>query len=1610
MSSRRGLGRDEKDLKVEEKLPLLENLYKSHVRGEHDQTLSVETLLDALLVLYDECCNSAFKKEKTILAFVESAKPVVDRVTRLRLSLDDFDTLEIIGRGAFGEVKVVKMKSSGKVFALKVLNKWEMLKRHQTACFREERDILVFGPQEWITTLHYAFQDKDNLYLVMDYYVGGDVLTLLSKYEDHLPEQMAKFYACEMVLAIDAIHQMGYVHRDIKPDNVLIDKDGHIRLADFGSCLKMNSDGMVVCTTAVGTPDYISPEILTAMEDGKGVYGCECDWWSLGICIYEMLFGETPFYAESLIETYGRIMQHKTRFQFPKSVDFEEASNDAKDLIKSLICDPKRRLGRNGIDDFKKHAFFQGMDWDNIRNAKPPYIPEYSSPTDTRNFDPIEDDETSTRHHYTDPMPTNKMTALTVHLPFVGFTFTHNSKISDNPPRPLAASADSAETGDAIDSSLKDENCRLLAEMESLKKQATTSTSSLALGKGTDAEMQSKLRTMERTSKSLKSEKGILQEEITSLRAQVSEKDKDLRGVKGQLQEVQDDVMKITTKLSDVRSQKIKFSRLAREKGEEIEEMLAKVDTLRKSNKELERNRRVLAADLEESSLETEQLAKQHKKTQLTIQGLEEEVRSMKNNKRRSIGLDTEDYKEEIAKLQAGLEDKEAEHAEAMRGLHTKHSSEIQKNKALLAASEATNTDLQKENDDIQLRLSRSRNRSVLEINQGLQEATETFEREKLTLMEQNKQLRAEVDRVNSEKEALASSRQDQEAELRELRQNKELLTQWERQIADIIQWVTEEKDARAYLKSVAKKLAEDVDNLKSSASTLGKQQKQEWVERRTLKRDKGELLDLQLQLKNEIEAKGHIQEQLSQVTSQLAEMETRIMQSDTDVVNLKEERAKLLTKLEQMKMGPAPARTDSTSHFFHQKTPELHRHGSTTSNAIARASTAARESVHELIVRTFDTPTKCDTCTSVMFGLVRQGLVCKNCQMNCHVHCKDKAVPTCPLPPGQAKLPFGIDVHHGVGTACEGWIKIPKPGGVRRGWQRAYAIVCDFKVFLHEPSNEDIHTPAPASTHIFDIRDQNFEVSKVTSHDVIHAGPKLIPSIFKICCHQQGCMGLRSEVLILTENEAEKDRWITTLKELQKATKQSPNQMTPVIGCREMYTTQQLEILKNTLSAAIATPERILLGDKDGLYMLDISDDGLYQFSDKEIKKVLQIMVIKEEGLIALLAGSKRPWLRLIPMSVLDSGELKNQTIKLVETEGASRFIYNSLGRTIYLCVAVKTRVIIYEISSSQKNKCEKKKEVTVPFQAQSLQMFNEKLCVGYQSGFSLFHVYNDEKPQLLVHTDDLTLGFIRLNNLPAVHTVEIKNGQEYILCFNIVGVYVNSQGWRSRKQELLWHSPPASFVYKDPYLLVYCESGLEVYDVLNMKWIQVIPFKKLHALSTDGSLTMCCANDPCTLLYLKKQMDEDILNIPGLAPRSRLPSQIRASTKIKKDKKVPAKGQPAAGSSKLAISGPLNFMHVQHYGPYESLNVETMPDAGGAESSTVPPVPANRNPPPSSISAYALSTMDEEKPVSVPTDVIPKSESMDFCDSPLQRDFPGTGSLFDDLKNDLHLNFKDN
>uniref|UniRef100_A0A8D0L2G7 non-specific serine/threonine protein kinase n=1 Tax=Sphenodon punctatus TaxID=8508 RepID=A0A8D0L2G7_SPHPU len=390
--------------------------------------VGLESLLDLLLCVYHELSTSPLAQEKYIMEFLQWVEPVTTRIKELQLQRDDFEILKVIGRGAFSEVAVVKMKRTSQVFAMKIMNKWDMLKRGEVSCFREERNVLVNGDKRWITQLHFAFQDENYLYLVMDYYVGGDLLTLLSKFGDRIPMEMARFYLAEMVLALNSIHRMGYVHRI-----VLTPRSGAV-LGREGGCLSpgicgphdTEGGGYVCCSVAVGTPDYLSPEILQAVEDGSHSYGTECDWWSLGVFAYEMFFGHTPFFADSVVETYGKIIHFKEHFHFPLSTP--DVPQEAQDLIRGLLCAREMRLGRNGVRDFQEHPFFAGVDWDGLRDWTPPFVPEFADATDTCNFDVVDDcltDMVSGGGETLSDVIENS--PLGVHLPFVGYSYTYSS-------------------------------------------------------------------------------------------------------------------------------------------------------------------------------------------------------------------------------------------------------------------------------------------------------------------------------------------------------------------------------------------------------------------------------------------------------------------------------------------------------------------------------------------------------------------------------------------------------------------------------------------------------------------------------------------------------------------------------------------------------------------------------------------------------------------------------------------------------------------------------------------------------------------------------------------------------------------------------------------------------------------------------------------------------------------------------------------------------------------------------------------------------------------------------------------------------------------------------
>ncbi|XP_038607691.1 rho-associated protein kinase 2 [Tachyglossus aculeatus] len=387
--------------------------------------VNVDSLLDGLNSLVLDLNFPALRKNKNIDNFLNRYEKIVEKIRGLQTKAEDYDVVKVIGRGAFGEVQLVRHKASQKVYAMKLLSKFEMIKRSDSAFFWEERDIMAFANSPWVVQLFCAFQDDRYLYMVMEYMPGGDLVNLMSNYD--VPEKWAKFYTAEVVLALDAIHSMGLIHRDVKPDNMLLDKHGHLKLADFGTCMKMDETGMVHCDTAVGTPDYISPEVLKS-QGGDGYYGRECDWWSVGVFLFEMLVGDTPFYADSLVGTYSKIMDHKNSLIFPEDA---EISKHAKNLICGFLTDREVRLGRNGVEEIKQHSFFKSdqWNWDSIRETAAPVVPELSSDIDSSNFDDIEDDKGEVE---TFPIP---KAFVGNQLPFIGFTYyRENLLLSDSPP------------------------------------------------------------------------------------------------------------------------------------------------------------------------------------------------------------------------------------------------------------------------------------------------------------------------------------------------------------------------------------------------------------------------------------------------------------------------------------------------------------------------------------------------------------------------------------------------------------------------------------------------------------------------------------------------------------------------------------------------------------------------------------------------------------------------------------------------------------------------------------------------------------------------------------------------------------------------------------------------------------------------------------------------------------------------------------------------------------------------------------------------------------------------------------------------------------------------
>ncbi|XP_077918933.1 RAC-beta serine/threonine-protein kinase isoform X3 [Halichoerus grypus] len=297
---------------------------------------------------------------------------------RAKVTMNDFDYLKLLGKGTFGKVILVREKASGRYYAMKILRKEVIIAKDEVAHTVTESRVLQNTRHPFLTALKYAFQTHDRLCFVMEYANGGELFFHLSR-ERVFTEERARFYGAEIVSALEYLHSRDVVYRDIKLENLMLDKDGHIKITDFGLCKEGISDGATM-KTFCGTPEYLAPEVL---EDND--YGRAVDWWGLGVVMYEMMCGRLPFYNQDHERLFELILMEEIRF--PRTL-----SPEAKSLLAGLLKkDPKQRLGGGPSDarEVMEHRFFLSINWQDVvqRKLLPPFKPQVTSEVDTRYFD-----------------------------------------------------------------------------------------------------------------------------------------------------------------------------------------------------------------------------------------------------------------------------------------------------------------------------------------------------------------------------------------------------------------------------------------------------------------------------------------------------------------------------------------------------------------------------------------------------------------------------------------------------------------------------------------------------------------------------------------------------------------------------------------------------------------------------------------------------------------------------------------------------------------------------------------------------------------------------------------------------------------------------------------------------------------------------------------------------------------------------------------------------------------------------------------------------------------------------------------------------------------------
>lgn len=1446
---------------------LLEKLINSRPTMFGGHSINCELLVDLLNAIFYECQGSGLTRNKNQQKFLELIEPFVKQINQLRLQSKDFDLIKVIGFGNFGQVSVVKSKDDGSVYAMKTLNKIEMLRRAETACYKEERDILLHGStHDWFTKLHYAFQDETNLYLIMDYYIGGDLLTLFSKYDDFLPEDMSRFYSAQIVMAIAKLHDMGYIHRDIKPDNILLDKDGHARLADFGSCLKVSniaSDG--ICTIAVGTPDYISPDVLKAMEGDKKsgqLYDYDVDWWSLGVVIFESLYGETPFYAESLAETYSKIMNHEACFKFP---DDPQISDDAKDLLSHLICGKSKRF-RN-LEQFKAHKWFEGIDWDNLRHAEAPYKPSVSGPDDTSNFD-IDDSRPSNPN---DPknnpaLPRAPKDHLNLHLPFVGFsaTFTVND---------LVGKAQANSNLDCTDS-----------------------------GKAT-----------------LTAPTTIIDSESRSSNTQAS--DDDIQQLESDLSLARQQWSELSVLVNEIRKEKIALSSQLRTKESELEEQLEKMSELRKSLANVEKAKRQQGEEITRLGHELDRERHTSYSLQMEMSNLESKVQTMQS---------------ELALLQST---NHLDHSDSQ----TAKDELISQQKDYIAHLEEQVLKLQQQepNWDRQVAALKNLDSDNIYIN-SYQVDNHKMEHSSSTTWQERRSAKAERHEFKELQLSLQNELEDKRRIQNDLEDKKRELCQALADLAEIkmeLNYARNEQQKRNSsnnnisnrpLPIVSQSMLFNTHNITSEAEFVA-----------SLKRDSYQPVGT---ISNHSTYLGDLSSGTEEAYSEAESAYRQIKQHQLIAPqNIKPHHQNQLR-------SPMSGSIDSSTNRMYANMEQADVNSIINQSTNKQASTVHNR--HMFVVRTFIMPLKCNLCTSLMTGLIRQGLVCESCGFACHVSCAKSLV--CISCPYDDKKMIGLDPQRGIGTAYSGYVRIPRPGGVRKGWMRIYVVVCDFKLFLYDINSEvsgsgssSVSLVGSSSgredsvsakgnsgvsvTRIIDLRDENFSVTSVLENDVIHASRTDISCIFRLSStmigdeHSPHTQRNIFYQLMLVDKESEKIKWIEALQELHRIVKRNNLPVRNSMAAYSVMTTSQLALLRNISTihccALVEEGPKVLIGTDEALICCYLDLQAFHRLPKG--KRVLQLEVLESEQLIVTMSGRQRH-IKLIPMRALESDSVA--WIKMPETKNATTFVMHKNLPGSFISVAVKKSLYVYEITRRQ-FRYAPWREVHSNAIIQTLNVSGPCIGVGTCSNFHVHNILSRDGPPLyLISADCSDLSYIIQNPFEPLGCYQVS-AEKWLLVFENHGIYVNSFGFKTQDADLqfvtrgniiacltLDEKPNQRLL-----LLAFSTYHIDIYEAHNGEWLQTINLKNTKPLQNQATNSLLCITGaldlPMLIQITKKGDSERRLTIESIDQSQPLTLKSNLAQRLNR---IPSEGGDLHRKvSRVYISEPSDFQHVSHLGP---------------------------------------------------------------------------------------------